>query len=138
MRFTSLPFCKPLCAGTLMLVLAVALPAGAATPASTESARYERERAQCMAFRDHGQRADCLSEASTAHVARLPPVVDTDPGRYERNALERCKPLREPDREDCLKRMRGEGTLTGSVAGGGIYRELVTVTRGEPAASAPR
>lgn len=137
MRFTSVPLRMPLCGGALTLLLAAVLPVGAATPAATESARYQRERALCMGFRDHGRRADCLSEASTAHQARLPPVADSDPGRYERNALERCKPLPEPDRHDCVQRMRGLGATSGSVAGGGIYRELVTVTRGE-AASAPR
>ena len=43
-----------------------------------------------------------------------------------RNALRRCEPLRDPDRQDCVARIRGEGTTSGSVAEGGIYRELVT------------
>lgn len=122
----------------LASMLTLSLSALAAPADGAESARYQRERAHCMGFRDHGQRADCLSEASTAHVARLPPVKDLDPGRYERNALERCKALREPDRGDCVQRMQGRGTTSGSVAGGGIYRELVTITRGEAPASAPR
>ena len=68
--------------------------------------------------------------------AALPPVPDADPGRYARNALERCKALPEPDRNDCVLRMQGRGTTSGSVEGGGIYRELVTIIPGE--APAPR
>lgn len=41
-------------------------------------------------------------------------------------ALQRCAPLPEPDRRDCVARIQGQGTKTGSVAAGGIYRELVT------------
>lgn len=83
-------------------------------------------------MRVHGERANCLSEASTAYQASLPPEVDTDPGRYARNALARCQPLTADDRQDCLARMAGQGTTSGSVSGGGIYRELVTR---EPAAA---
>ena len=53
-------------------------------------------------------------------------TIDPAPGRYARNALKRCEPLSEPDRGDCVARMQGGGTTSGSVAGGGIYRELVT------------
>jgi hypothetical protein len=114
---------------------ALSMPAVAASSVAAEKAHYQRERARCMQHRDHGQRADCLSEASTAHVAAMPPVPDADPGRYARNAVERCKALQEPDRGDCMQRMQGRGTTSGSVSGGGIYRELVTVVPGEAPAT---
>lgn len=106
-----------------MLPLSLAL---ARAPAPDAQARYQRERARCMTLRVHGERANCLSEASTAHTAALPPAPDADPGRYARNAVERCKALPDTDRADCLLRMQGQGTTRGSVAEGGIYRELVT------------
>ena len=53
--------------------------------------------------------------------------LDDTPGQYERNLLARCSSLPAPDRQDCERRMRGEGTVTGSVQGGGVYRELITV-----------
>lgn len=121
----------PLWVFVLAAGAAGSMPAAAATSVAAEKAHYQRERARCMKLRDHGQRADCLSEASTAHVAALPPVPDADPGRYARNAVERCKALQEPDRGDCVQRMQGRGTTRGSVAGGGIYRELVTVVPDE-------
>jgi len=84
-----------------------------------------------------GDRDDCLSDASTARAAREPATVDPDPGRYARNALKRCEPLPQPERGDCLARMQGRGTTTGSVAGGGIYRELVTPEPAAEPAAAP-
>lgn len=54
----------------LALVL-FALPLVAAEPARPldPKARYQRESARCMAIRTHGERANCLSEASTALAA---------------------------------------------------------------------
>ena len=120
-------------AGLVLLApMLMPVPALAATPETAGA--YQRERARCMRIAIHGERANCLSEASTAHAATLPTTVDTDPGRFARNALERCKPLSEPDRGDCVARIQGQGTTSGSVAGGGIYRELVTR---EPATPTP-
>lgn len=115
-----------------LLTLACAGMPGLAAPGSgspetlATPSQYQRAQARCMRMPVHGDRANCLSEASTAHAATLSPTIDPDPGRYTHNALERCKPLREPDRADCVARMQGRGTSSGSVAGGGIYRELVT------------
>ncbi len=121
-------------AGLLLVApMLMPLPTLAATP--SPAGAYQRDIARCMRIAIHGERANCLSEASTAHAATLPATVDTDPGRFARNALERCKPLSEPDRGDCVARIQGQGTTSGSVAGGGIYRELVTR---EPAPPTPR
>lgn len=95
--------------------------------ANSASAQYQRDRAQCARLRDHDERANCLSEASTAFASKQSTRTDDDPGRYERNALQRCDRLAEPDSSDCRARIKGQGTRSGSVSGGGIYRELVTV-----------
>ena len=121
------PQLKPL---WTLLVLSAAWgvsPALAASHAgsSASEARYQRDAAVCRTTRVN-DKANCLSEASTARAAREPANVDLDPGRFARNALKRCEPLSEPDRSDCVSRIQGEGTTRGSVAGGGIYRELVT------------
>lgn len=100
--------------------------AAAPTKPSDIQARYQRDSALCMSARYKGDRNECMSEASTARSMALPSPFDPDPGRYARNALKRCESLPESDRRDCIARMQGQGTTTGSVAGGGIYRELVT------------
>jgi hypothetical protein len=40
--------------------------------------------------------------------------------------LERCKPLPTDEAKDCRDRILGQGTVSGSVKGGGLYREKVT------------
>ena len=116
----------PHAAGCLALLLISSAPAQAAPAQANARSVYARAQARCMAMPVHGDRANCLSEASTAHEATLPAEIDPDPGRYARNAQVRCQPLPVDDRQDCLARMAGQGTTTGSVAGGGIYRELIT------------
>lgn len=113
--------------GLLLASLAVTTTwASAVAPSPNPFVRHRQAQAACMSIRAHGDRADCLSEASTALAAALPPVPEADPMRYARNAIERCKPLRDDDQKDCLARMAGQGTTSGSVAGGGMYRELIT------------
>ena len=99
--------------------------------ASSPSAQYQRDRLVCSRIRDQDERNNCLSEASTAFASTQPTPANDDPGRYARNALLRCEALREPDAGDCRARIKGQGTTSGSVAAGGIYRELVTVEVGQ-------
>jgi hypothetical protein len=49
---------------------------------------------------------------------------------FRENALRRCDPLTGSDRDDCVRRVQGEGKTTGSVESGGIYRETHTITIG--------
>jgi len=125
-----------------MTLLAATLGAASALAAGTGSAakseaRYQRDAAVCLSSRYVGEKADCLSEASTARASREPVMIDPDPERYTRNAIKRCEPLPESDRIDCIARMQGRGTTTGSIAGGGIYRELVTREVGTAPAAVP-
>jgi len=107
------------------------------TTAQRGQEQYRRDLAFCYSGKYVGDHQDCLSEASTALAATQPVVVDPDPGRYLRNALRRCEALKDADRQDCIARIEGQGTTSGSVAGGGIYRELVTREVAPPAAGLP-
>lgn len=102
-------------------------PAGQA--AAEIEARYQRERTHCLAGLTHQDRADCLREAAAARAeARRGLLADpTPPSEYLENALQRCKALPETDRAECEARVRGEGTVKGSVESGGIYRETRTL-----------
>jgi uncharacterized membrane protein len=115
----------PLLAMAAALGALPSMAAGQSSAAASE-ARYQRDAAVCLSRGYKGARNECLSDASTARASREPVTIDPDPGRYARNALKRCEALQEPDRADCVARMQGQGTTSGSVAGGGIYRELVT------------
>ncbi len=120
-------------AAASLLGTAAAVAADNAATISAK-ARLQSDRVVCSRIRDQGDRDQCLSEASTLYAGTQPSNPDENPAQLMRNALKRCEPLREPDRQDCVLRTQGQGTTTGSVAAGGIYRELVTIEVVEPVA----
>jgi hypothetical protein len=87
---------------------------------------YPDERAACTKLSDADERKTCLREAGAARVEAKRNGL-SDSAEYQKNLTARCNYLPAGDREDCERRMRGEGTVTGSVEGGGIYRELRTI-----------
>ncbi|WIT12075.1 hypothetical protein PFX98_00290 [Paucibacter sediminis] len=100
----------------------------------TPLARYQQERTACLAGQTNQDRSTCLREAGAAYAEARRGGLEGDEESWRRNALRRCEVLQGDERFDCLARMQGQGQLSGSALGGGIYRELVTVV---PAASAP-
>jgi len=110
-----------------MLVSGIAM--AAAADMSEAKARYQQERETCISGRSRQDRTTCLREAAAALAEAKRGNLDAaDMGRYEQNQLMRCDVHPEGDREDCLRRMRGEGTISGSGEGGSVYRELRTTT----------
>ena len=105
--------------------LLAAASAHGAQPSDAQ-ARYRADRAACESGAANQERSACLREASAAlQAARSGQLADADERQLEQNRVIRCNPLPQEDREDCVRRMNGEGTTSGSVGGGGIYRELV-------------
>jgi len=116
---------------TVALALLAALACStalAATKSGTPDARlrYQRDVAACAAVRSDDAHQNCLSEASTRLAQTQPSRADESADILLRNALKRCEPLAGADRADCVARIQGQGTTSGSVSSGGIYRELVT------------
>src|SRR5690606_5907550 len=104
--------------------LGLLTPGAATAQASGGTQSYQADRALCVSGISHQEREDCLREAGAARQAAQRGQLADDDAPYRRNALRRCDPLPAEAREDCLARMRGEGTMTeGSVEEGGIYRE---------------
>ena len=104
--------------------------AGQRTPAEAQR-QYQQDRAACNSGQSYQDRATCLREAGAAlQEARRGGLSDED-AAFERNRLARCGYLRGDDRHDCERRMHGEGTVTGTVEDGGIYRELRTIVPAE-------
>ena len=91
-------------------------------------ARYEQERSRCLSGQSGQDLKTCLREAGAALQASRQGQLDDVDGRYTRNALERCKPLPADEAKDCRDRILGQGSVSvsGSVKGGGLYREKVT------------
>lgn len=135
-RFT--PRTLPLHGLWLVALAMGAAPVFAVSPAAHAAAKAQPPRGRIVCTPVHGdERANCLSEASTLAASTKPSRPEENPQQLARNALIRCEPLPEPDRRDCVSRMQGQGTTTGSVAAGGIYRELVTREVGPVPEAAP-
>ena len=99
--------------------------------------RFERDRAACLSGRSGQDQATCLREAGAALQAARRDELTSGDGHLQQNAEARCKVFAGADRSDCLARVRGEGTVSGSVEGGGILRETVTIVPATATATAP-
>lgn len=113
---------RPLLAASF-LIAATAATAAVNLPEAT--ARHQEERAFCNSGQSHQDRATCLREAGAALVEARRGQLTDEPGVYQQNAMMRCDRLPPDDREACMRRMAGEGTISGSVFDGGLLRELV-------------
>lgn len=114
--------------GTLLCVSgALAADTGVADDAQ---ARYRQDLAACNSGQSNQDRDTCRLEARHA-LAEARRGGLTDAGQYQQNAAQRCAALTGDDRSACEGRTRGEGSSDGSVGGGGILRESVTIVPGK-------
>ena len=115
--------------GILMLSAACALAFSTlASPQGMGSDRqtYQQDRAFCNSGQSSQDLKTCLREAGAAAQERPRGNLTEAP---EANKFARCDYHKDPqDREYCIRRMKGEGTVTGSVEGGGLLRELRVIT----------
>ena len=88
---------------------------------------YQKEAAACRGTARQ-DRATCMREAGAARDETRRGRLADRGGPYDKNATQRCNALPDADRQDCMARMQGQGTSSGSVDGGGILREKVTRT----------
>lgn len=72
-------------------------------------------------------RATCLREVRNASADKRAGKLDNSGGQFKANAAKRCDVLAGQDKIACEARVSGVGTTEGSVAGGGVLREVETV-----------
>ncbi|MBI1943975.1 MAG: hypothetical protein HYS35_09930 [Betaproteobacteria bacterium] len=109
---------------------ALSLPAAAAEPgrAADVHKRYLEERAYCLGIKQAEDRTTCLREAGAAQIEARRGTLAKESADFEQNRFARCAYHKRADeREYCERRMRGEGSVSGSVAAGGILRELTVI-----------
>jgi len=125
-----------LAAGSAVLMaapLSASWAAGAKAGSPEATYRYEREK--CLSGRSHQDRATCLKEAGAALAEARRGRLDNGVSARQLadNRVARCAAQHDPsDRADCERMARGEGTVVGSVEGGGMVKELVTRQVGTP------
>ena len=124
------------------LLLALATSAALALPREAEAdATYRQDRAACLAGRSAQDRHTCLKEAGAARSEARRHSLDNgeSPAQLRDNALRRCQRVLETDRSACERMALGEGTRSGSVAGGGVLTQITTpVAAQAPAPAASR
>ncbi len=102
------------------------------TSALDDSGDYREEVQACREGRTAEDRSTCLKEARNAAADKRRGVLSNQ-GDFQANALARCDAHRVAiDKEACRERVLGEGGLSGSVAGGGLLRELEVTLPQEP------
>jgi hypothetical protein len=91
------------------------------------SGSYQQEVQACMSGKTQQDQATCLKEARNAQADKKRGVLDNASGNFQANAVARCNALTGEEKAACQARMMGFGNATGSVAGGGVLREVETV-----------
>ncbi len=140
-RISTCPFLTLSLFSAAMAAAAVLMPVQAAqsAPANAKldkaelaaiNAQYQRDRALCLSGQSNQETDACLYDAALAVETAKRRGYEVGPVPYAENARQRCDALKGDDRNDCVARMGGAGTVSGSVGAGGLYRELVTITRG--------
>ena len=113
-----------LCA-TLVTVWTTAAAAANTQATSEIHQRYLEDRAACMKIADTDKRKTCLREAGAAQAEAKRGTLAEPQANYEKNRFARCSAYKDPkERDYCVRRMRGEGTTSGSVEEGAIVRSL--------------
>jgi len=88
---------------------------------------YQSEVQACMSGQTQQDRDTCLKEARNARADKQRGVLNTY-GNHEQNAMARCNVFTTgEDKAACQARVMGMGSADGSVAGGGVIREVETV-----------
>lgn len=121
---------RALAAALLVLGATQAIAAGAVGQDAAQ-AQYRQDMALCNSGLSNQALVTCRREAGSALQEARRGGLTTPGANYERNAQLRCAVHEGLDRSACEARMRGEGTTSeGSVGGGGILRQTVTVVPG--------
>jgi len=87
----------------------------------------QSERNACMTGRTQQDQATCLREANNAAADKRRGQLTTT-GDLTANALARCGVLSGIDRVACEARVLGYGGAQGSVAGGGMIKEVEVIS----------
>lgn len=123
-----------LCAALALLGCASAFSAQPGTTGIDASGSYQSEMAACQNGQTQQDRTTCMIEARNAQAEKKRGRIGaTDSNQLSMNAAARCEVLRGDDKAACQLRMQGQGSTSGSVAGGGVLREITTEVPAESA-----
>lgn len=111
----------------LLAVTAATAQVAVGPTAIDATGHYEKEVQACMAGQTQQDRETCLREARNAQAEKKRGALDNAGAQFEANKVARCDALAGEEKAACQARMLGYGNTSGSVAGGGLLREVETV-----------
>ena len=116
-------------AGALAFTLMTAAMAqvSPATGAIDATGSAQSEIAACNSGKTQQDRDTCLREARNAQADKRAGKIESPNAEVSANAMRRCDALAGEEKIACRARMSGYGNTSGSVAGGGVIREVETV-----------
>ena len=110
-----------------LLAVGAATAQVAGTTGIDATGSYQSEVQACMTGKTQQDQATCLKEARNAQADKRRGVLETE-GNLQANAMARCSVFQaSDDKAACQARVMGMGSMEGSVAGGGLIREVETV-----------
>ena len=113
--------------GTLLVMTAATAQIASGTTGIDATGKASSEMAACNNGATQQARDTCLTEVKNANAAKRAGQLDSNNTEFQANALARCDALMGEDKIACQARVAGYGTNKGSVAGGGVIREVETV-----------
>lgn len=111
----------------LLAVTAATAQVATGTTGIDTSGSFQQEINACMTGKTQQDQATCLKEARNAQADKKRGVLDNAGARFDANAAARCDVLAGEEKAACQARILGYGNTSGSVAGGGVLREVETV-----------
>ena len=111
----------------LLAVTAATAQVATGTTGIDASGNYQQEVNACLTGKTQQDQATCLLEARNAQADKKRGVLDNAGAQFDSNAASRCDVLAGEDKAACHARVLGYGSTTGSVAAGGVLREVETV-----------
>jgi hypothetical protein len=111
----------------LLAVTAATAQVATGTTGIDASGSYQSEVNACMTGKTQQDQATCLREARNAQADKKRGVLDNAGAQFDANAKARCDVLAGEEKAACEARLMGYGSTTGSVAAGGVLREVETV-----------
>lgn len=111
----------------LLAVTAAAAQVATGTTGIDATGSYQHEVQSCLTGQTQQDRETCLREARNAQADKKRGLLDNAQTPFDANAAARCDVLAGEDKAACKARVLGFGNTTGSVAGGGVLREVETV-----------
>lgn len=115
--------------GAIALLAMTAATAQVATGTTgiDASGIYQQEVKACMTGKTQQDQETCLKEARNAQADKKRGALDNSGAQFQSNAAARCDVLTGEEKAACQARVVGYGNTSGSVAGGGVIREVETV-----------